>query len=149
MSYRLNEQSSLLVGVGVALLADDCLASGVEAEVRLSHKLLIERGVDSVVEVLAYHLDIAITPVSDVGGTGATSFEKFRQDGFFLLIHMAVTLSTNTETLSLDRVIELSLTLLGGRVLRPMITVLPSIVSRRVACLHRLGILLRCIGQRE
>ena len=76
---RLHEQCSLLVLVGMTLLAHDSLTGRVEAEIRLSHQLLIKRRVDSVVEVLPHQLDIATTPwVGHVGCSSTTSFEKFR-----------------------------------------------------------------------
>jgi hypothetical protein len=67
--------------------------------------------------------------------TGTAPFEKFRKDRLLLLVHVAVALSPvrmNTESLALNRVVELALALLRGRVLRPMVAVL-RVVARGVA----------------
>ena len=76
---RLHEQCSLLVLMGMTLLAHYRLTSRVEPEIRLRHQLFIERRVDSVVEVLPHQLHVATTPwVGHVGCSSTTSFEKFR-----------------------------------------------------------------------
>lgn len=55
-------------------------------------------------------LDVISTGVGSVSGVlSSSSFEEFRKDTFLLLVHVLTLSLMNTETLALDRVVELAL----------------------------------------
>lgn len=97
-----------------SLLTNHGLASRIKSKVGLSHQLLIERGVNTVVVALEVLLLASGTSVSRVLGS---SFEKLGEDTLLLLVHVLSVIAMrvlDTETLSLDRVVELALALGSG-----------------------------------
>lgn len=124
---RFDEESLLLVDAVIivassvlrvstnssSLLTHHGLASRVKSKVGLSHQLLIERGVHTILTLEVLLLASAAS-VSRVLGS---SLEKLREDTLLLLVHVLSVITVrvlDTETLSLDGVVELALALGSG-----------------------------------
>lgn len=112
-----------------SLLANHRLTGRVEAEVGLSHQLLVEGCVDTSISVEVaslMHMLLSRASISSLT-TSASSFEQLREDRFLLLVHVLSTV-VDSESFSLDGVVELALTL-GSGVLGIITTVLLVISS--------------------
>lgn len=133
---RLDEKSSLLlimvmglmvpavamVVAGVSLLGYHGLSCWIETKVGLGHQLLIEGSIDTsiLIEVLrrmSHQLNISsLSGISSLI-TSLPAFEQFGQDTLLLLVNVMSSLVSclmNAQTFSLNRVVELSLTLSCG-----------------------------------
>jgi hypothetical protein len=98
-----------VAGYTSSLLADHRLAGRVEAKVSLGHELLIEGRVHTAVGVEVASVVHLLLP-----GALTTALEKLGQDGLLLLVHVSVAAVVDLESLTLDRVVELSLALSLG-----------------------------------
>jgi len=121
---RLDEKCLVVAASGVrgmsrhacSLLAHHGLAGGVEAEVSLSHQLLVEGRVDAAVGVeVAGIVHVLLLLSGAILTLSAIAFEKLGEDGLLLLVHVlsvvAVSAILDLESFTLNGVVELSLTL--------------------------------------